>query len=64
MSRGDLANEQWERRQPLLPPQKPQVGRPNDAHRRIVNGMLRWISPPNDPRSASGWGLCPGSSRR
>jgi transposase len=42
MHRGDLTNAQWERLQPLLPPQKPQTGRPAVDHRRILNGML-WI---------------------
>src|SRR5918996_3692455 len=42
MHRGDLTNAQWERLQPLLPPQKPQTGRPAIDHRRILNGML-WI---------------------
>jgi transposase len=42
MGRGDLTNEQWERLRPLLPPQKPKVGRPAEDHRRIVNGIL-WI---------------------
>jgi transposase len=42
MNRGDLTNAQWERLQPLLPPQKPKTGRPAVDHRRMVNGML-WI---------------------
>jgi transposase len=42
MSNRDLTNEQWQRLQPLLPPQKPQTGRPNQDHRTIVNGIL-WI---------------------
>jgi transposase len=42
MNRGDLTKAQWERLQPLLPPQQPQRGRPAVDHRRIVNGML-WI---------------------
>ena len=42
MDRGDLTNTQWERLQPLLPPQKPKTGRPAMDHRRILNGML-WI---------------------
>src|ERR671926_135515 len=42
MKRGDLTDEQWERLQPLLPPQKPHTGRPNKDHRRIINGIL-WI---------------------
>jgi transposase len=33
---------QWERLQPLLPPQKPQTGRPAHDHRMIINGIL-WI---------------------
>ena len=42
MHRGDLTNAQWERLQPLLPPQKPKTGRPAVDHRRVLNGML-WI---------------------
>ena len=42
MRRGDLTDNQWELLEPHLPPQKPERGRPNADHRRIVNGML-WI---------------------
>lgn len=42
MNRGDLTNMQWERLQPLLPPQKPKTGRPAVDHRRILNGIL-WM---------------------
>src|ERR671916_3321604 len=46
MSRGDMTDVQWERLQPLLPPQRPakgsKGGRPAVDHRRILNGML-WI---------------------
>ena len=42
MNRGDLTNTQWERLQPLLPPQKPKTGRPAVDHRRILNGIV-WI---------------------
>lgn len=42
MNRGDLTNDQWERLKPLLPPQKPQTGRPANDHRTMVNGIL-WI---------------------
>jgi transposase len=42
MSRFELTDEQWERLQPLLPPQKPRTGRPAQDHRRIVNAIL-WI---------------------
>jgi transposase len=42
MNRGDLTNEQWERLTPLLPPQKPNTGRPAHDHRTILNGIV-WI---------------------
>jgi transposase len=42
MNRGDLTNAQWERLQPLLPPQKAKTGRPAVDHRRILNGIF-WI---------------------
>ena len=38
----DLTNRQWENLHPFLPPQKPKVGRLNEDHRAIVNGIL-WI---------------------
>ncbi len=40
--RGDLTNQQWQWLQPLLPAQKPSVGRPSNDHRTTLNGML-WI---------------------
>ena len=40
--RGDLSAQQWQRLQPLLPAQKPTVGRPNNNHRTTLNGIL-WI---------------------
>lgn len=42
MNRGELTNAQWERLQPLLPPQKSKTGRPAVDHRRILNGRL-WM---------------------
>jgi transposase len=42
MGRRELTDAQWQRLEPLLPPQKPRTGRPNDDHRRILNGIL-WI---------------------
>ena len=42
MRRGELTDAQWERLERLLPPEKPRTGRPNEDHRRIVNGML-WV---------------------
>lgn len=43
MSSRDLTNQQWERLKPLVPPQKPRTGRPNEDHRTIINGIL-WIN--------------------
>lgn len=40
--RGDLSDAQWKRLKPLLPAQKPNVGRPSNDHRTLVNGIL-WI---------------------
>jgi transposase len=42
MTRFELTDRQWERLEPLLPPQRPATGRPNDDHRRILNGIL-WV---------------------
>src|SRR4051794_29111021 len=42
MSRLDVTDAQWQRLEPLLPPEKPRTGRPNHDHRRVVSGML-WI---------------------
>ena len=42
MPRTELTDIQWERLQPLLPPQKPRTGRPNKNHRTVINGIL-WI---------------------
>ena len=38
--RGELTDQEWERLEPLLPPEKPETGRPNAEHRRIINGIL------------------------
>lgn len=42
MNRFELTDEQWERLRPLLPPQKPNTGRPAREHRQVVNGIL-WL---------------------
>ena len=44
-----FTDEHWEQLQPLLPPQKPQTGRPAVDHRLIVEGML-WVV-----RTGSSW---------
>lgn len=36
----ELTDEQWARISPLLPPQKPAIGRPMLDHRQSVGGML------------------------
>src|SRR3954471_2372131 len=40
MRRGDLTDQQWQRLEFLLPPEKPWTGRPNEDHRRILTGIL------------------------
>lgn len=40
--RGDLTDKQWQKFQPLLPPQKAHTGQPAHDHRRILNGIL-WL---------------------
>jgi transposase len=44
MARHELTDAQWARLAPLLPPQKPSVGRPNHDHRRIVNAILWFLA--------------------
>ena len=39
MKRHELTDAQWERLADLLPPQRPTRGRPNQDHRRILNGI-------------------------
>jgi hypothetical protein len=35
-----LTDAEWERIEPLLPPQKPATGRPRHDHRTVLNGIL------------------------
>ena len=44
-----LTDAHWEQLRPLLPPQKPQTGRPAIDHRLVVEGML-WVA-----RTGSSW---------
>jgi transposase len=53
MARSDLTDRQWRRLEPLLPPQKPRTGRPNEDHRRIIDGIL-WVL-----RTGAPWGDLP-----
>src|SRR3954467_13815023 len=68
--RYQLTDAQWARLEPLLPPEKPWTGRPNDDHRQILNGIL-WVlnsgAPWRDlPRRdrPGGPGARPGAPRR
>ena len=38
--RHELTDEQWDKIKPLLPPEKPKTGRPNQEHRTMLNGMI------------------------
>ena len=38
--RHELSDAQWERLWPLLPPQRPETGRPAKDHRTVVNAIL------------------------
>ena len=42
MDRRELTDDQWEKLQPLLPPQKPRTGRTNRDHRLVLEGIL-WV---------------------
>ena len=38
--RGELTDQEWERLEPHLPPEKPETGRTNKDHRHVINGIL------------------------
>lgn len=42
MARQEITDAQWEQLRPLLPPQKPHTGRPNNDHRAVLSGIV-WI---------------------
>ena len=46
---GELTDAEWDRVRPLLPPQKPPVGRPRHDHRTVLGGIL-WVL-----RTAAPW---------
>jgi transposase len=50
----ELTDAQWARLQPLLPPQRPVTGRPNNDHRQVVEAML-WLA-----RTGAPWRDLPG----
>lgn len=37
-----LSDSEWERLRPLMPPQKPPIGRPRSDHRMVLAGIL-WV---------------------
>ena len=49
MNRHELTDAAWRQLAPLLPPQRPVVGRPNRDHRTIINAML-WLTKTGAPR--------------
>ena len=42
MVREEITDAQWEQLRPVLPPQKPKTGRPNNDHRTVLSGIV-WI---------------------
>jgi transposase len=38
--RHELTDDQWTTIAPLLPPEKPPIGKPNLPHRQVLNGIL------------------------
>jgi transposase len=63
MARGDLTDSEWERLQPLLPPEHSgKQGHPYEDHRRVINGIL-WVlrtgAPWRDiPERYGSWHTC------
>ena len=49
MAEGELSDAEWELVRPLLPPQRPPVGRPRHDHRTVLGGIL-WVV-----RSRASW---------
>jgi transposase len=49
----ELTDERWTRIAPLLPPQKPETGRPNSDHRTILAGIV-WVI-----RTGASWRAIP-----
>jgi hypothetical protein len=43
LARGALTDAEWERVRPILPPQRPQTGRPRHDHRMILSGILTMV---------------------
>jgi transposase len=47
-SESELTDAQWAALEPLLPPQRPPTGRPNNDHRQIVEAMV-WLARTGSP---------------
>src|SRR5262245_23382922 len=56
MVRRELTEQQRERLRPPLPPQKPHTGRPNNDHRRVLEGIV-WAR-----RTGAPWAAGPARS--
>jgi transposase len=69
MARGDLTDQEWQRLEPLLPPQKSaEAGGQYRDHRQVINGIL-WVlrtgAPWRDlPGRYGPWGTCYSRFRR
>ena len=50
----ELSDAQWAALAPLLPPQRPAIGRPSNDHRQVVEAMV-WLA-----RTGSPWRDLPG----
>jgi transposase len=55
VKRHELTDRQWQRLEPLLPPERPRTGRPNHDHRTILDGIL-WVL-----RTGAPWRDLPGA---
>jgi transposase len=44
----ELTDAQWAALEPLLPPQRPATGRPNNDHRQVVEAMV-WLARTGSP---------------
>ena len=44
----ELTDAQWAALEPLLPPQQPPIGRPNNDHRQVVEAMV-WLARTGSP---------------
>ena len=50
----ELTDAQWAALEPLLPPQRPATGRPNNDHRQVVEAMV-WLARTGRPGATCLW---------